>query len=310
MSADRWGEIEELFLRGLPASDSVRQRLLSEVAEPAVAAAVAQLWANAAAAPARFLATPPAAEAFVPYELNDVVEGRFRLDRLLGTGGMGQVFAAFDSRLERSVALKFIAPRLASDPLMRGLLEREALAVCRLADHPNICTVHDLYWGGDTPFLVMELLVGETLAANLARGPMPIADAVPIALSIVDGLVHAHARNVVHRDLKPGNVMLTPFGPKLFDFGIAKRVDPTVLDDASLVAASGAFVGSVSYTSPEQAEGLAVDARSDIFSAGCVPVRDGDRREGVRRRQPPRHPVGSASRRAPADSRHQSVDSP
>lgn len=270
MSLESWDEIEELFFEGLHASDTARQRLLSDGLDPQVVAAVSQLWADAAKAPANFLHDPPTPEPFNAYQVGDLVERRFRLQTLLGTGGMGQVFAAVDTRLDRQVALKFLSPGFAKHPLMRALLEREARAICRLADHPNICTVHDLYWGGEHPFLLMELLVGETLAARLARGPLPVADAVAIGLSIVDGLAHAHARDVIHRDVKPGNVMLTPFGPKLFDFGIAKRVEPSLRGDVSILAPPGAFVGSVSYTSPEQAEGTAIDARSDIFSVGCV----------------------------------------
>jgi serine/threonine protein kinase len=269
MASDSWGEIEELFFRGLHASDTERRRLLDGV-DAQVAAPVVQLWADAVAAPSGFLNDRRESEIAGHYKITDVVEGRFRLDTLLGTGGMGQVFGAVDTRLDRPVALKFLTPRLVKHPAMRGLLQREARAVSRLAGHPNICTLHDLYWDGETPFLVMELLTGEPLAARLARGPLPVESAVAIGLAIVEGLVHAHSRGVIHRDLKPGNVMLTPFGPKLFDFGIAKRVEPAIAGDASILAPPGTFVGSVSYTSPEQAEGLALDARSDIFSVGCV----------------------------------------
>ena len=270
MGSDAWGEIQDLFFRGLDASSTARKELLSNVRDPHVVAAVTQLWADAAEAPSRFLREPPPSEPERAYKVGEVVAGRFRLDRLLGTGGMGEVFAAIDERLDRAVALKFLNRRLAHHPVWGGLLEREARAICRLADHPNVCTVHDLYWDAEPPFLVMELLDGETLADRLRRGPLPIADAVAIGLSIVDGLAHAHARDVIHRDLKPANVMLTPFGPKLFDFGIAKRVGPAVLHETSILAPPGTFVGSPSYTSPEQAEGLAIDARSDIFSVGCL----------------------------------------
>jgi serine/threonine protein kinase len=270
MPADSWGEIEELFFRGLHASETLRQQLLSDVRDPHVAAAVVQLWADSSDAPSDFLRDQRQTESGAANRVGEVVEGRFTLDRLLGAGGMGQVFGAVDTRLDRSVALKFLNPGLTRDPVMRELLQREARSICRLAGHPNICTVHDLHWEGETPFLVMELLAGETLAARLARGPLPVEDAVAIGVSIVSGLVHAHAQSVIHRDLKPGNVMLTPFGPKLFDFGIAKRVEPTLLGDTSILSRPGAFAGSVSYTSPEQAEGLPIDARSDIFSIGCV----------------------------------------
>src|SRR5262245_7313192 len=228
MPAESWREIEELFLRGLHATEAGRHMLLKDVVDSAIIAAVTQLWADASAAPSGFLVDQ--GEPNTPnHRVNDLVAGRFTLQQLVGSGGMGQVFGAIDATLDRSVALKFLNPGLTKHPVMRGLLEREARAVCRLADHPNICTVHDLGWDGDTPFLVMELLAGETLAARLARGPMATADALAIGLSIVDGLAYAHARNVVHRDLKPGNVMLTPFGPKLFDFGVAKRVEPAVV---------------------------------------------------------------------------------
>jgi hypothetical protein len=270
MASDRWDEIEELFSLGLHASDTERRQLLNGCLDPEVAAVVAQLWADIDAAPAGFLDDQPESETVGHYNVHDVVEGRFRLDTLLGAGGMGQVFGAADTRLDRTVALKFLNPRLIRHPVTRGLLQREARAVCRLAGHPNICTVHDLYWDGETPFLVMELLSGETLAARLNRGPLPIESAVAIGLAIVEGLAHAHTRDVIHRDLKPGNVMLTPFGPRIFDFGIAKLAQPAILDDASILAPPGTFVGSVCYTSPEQAEGLPIDARSDIFSAGCV----------------------------------------
>jgi serine/threonine protein kinase len=269
MESESWQQIEQLFFRGLHASETVRREILADIADRQVAAAVTQLWAYAARAPSGFLHdgdAPPIG----PYKIQDIVENRFKLETLLGAGGMGQVFGAVDTRLDRPVALKFLNPRLVRHPTMRGLIEREARAVCRLAGHPNVCTVHDLYWDGDTPFLVMELLPGETLASRLTRGALAVQDAVAIGLSIVEGLAHAHAKDVIHRDLKPGNVMLTPFGPKLFDFGIAKLIGPTVPNEHSVLAPPGTFVGSASYTSPEQAEGTPIDARSDIFSMGCV----------------------------------------
>lgn len=270
MASNSWTEIEDLFVRGLSASESERRQLLRDVPDPHVVAAVERLWVDSAEAPPGFLRDQLEPETMKSYKTDDIVVGRFRLDKMLGTGGMGQVFGAFDMQLERPVALKVLSPRLVKHPITRGLLEREARAVCCLAGHPNICTVYEFCVDGETPFLVMEFLAGETLAARLRRGTLPVSDAVAIGLSVIDGLAHAHSQNVVHRDLKPGNVMLTPFGPKLFDFGIAKRLESPGLGEVRTLAAPGAFVGSVSYASPEQVEGLSIDSRSDIFSVGCV----------------------------------------
>jgi serine/threonine protein kinase len=270
MSSDSGEEIEELFFKGLEASEPERERLLRDVPDPQIVAAIRRLWDDAAAAPADFLRDEPPSKPGRAHKAGDLVDGRFELARMIGAGGMGEVYRAVDTRLGRSVAIKFLNANLAKHPATKALLAREARAVCRLPSHPNVCTVHDLSWDGETPFLVMELLTGETLAARLARGPASVTDAVAIGVSIVDGLAWAHTHNVIHRDLKPGNVMLTPFGPKLFDFGIARHTERTTSDDTGTLAPSGSFIGSASYASPEQAEGLAVDQRSDIFSIGCV----------------------------------------
>jgi hypothetical protein len=269
MSPDSGEEIEELFFQGLHASDAEREQLLQDVRDPEIVRAIRRLWASDAEAPADFLRDEPPAGAR-PHQAGDLVAGRFALGAVIGSGGMGQVFRAEDKRLGRSVAIKFLNAKLAEHPAAKALLAREARAVCRLPSHPNVCTVHDLSWDGDTPFLVMELMTGETLAARLARGPTRMADAVAIGVSIVDGLACAHAHHVIHRDLKPANVMLTPLGPKLFDFGIARHTEGPPMEDTGTLVPAGSFVGSVWYASPEQAEGRAVDERSDIFSAGCV----------------------------------------
>src|SRR5262245_57493523 len=138
MAAGRWDEIEDVFSRGLHASDVERRPLLHGCLDPEVTAAVARLWADADAAPTGILDDQPETETPGQYKVHAVVDGRFRLDTLLGTGGMGQVFGAVDTRLDRQVALKFLTPRLVRNPVMRGLLQREARAVCRLAGHPNI----------------------------------------------------------------------------------------------------------------------------------------------------------------------------
>jgi hypothetical protein len=224
---------------------------------------------DASLAPTDFLAGGVPASATDQYAVDDVVEGRFKLNAFLGAGGMGEVFAATDVVLGRLVSLKFLNSALAARPEARGLLEREARAVCLLT-HPNICTLHDLRWDGGKPFLVMEYLAGETLAERLRRGPLTVEDTLALAIAIVDGLAHAHGHAVIHRDLKPANVMLTPFGPKIFDFGIAKRLESLPPLNSVPLTSMGSFIGSASYTSPEQAEGNPIDARADIFSLGCV----------------------------------------
>ncbi|MDQ3149736.1 MAG: tetratricopeptide repeat-containing serine/threonine-protein kinase [Chloroflexota bacterium] len=183
---------------------------------------------------------------------------------------MGEVFSARDEQLGRVVAVKFLTTSLASRDETRRQLEREARAICSLT-HPHVCTLHDLAWDGDVPFLVMEHLSGETLGDRLSRGSVPFSEFVPLALQMIDGLAHAHQAGIVHRDFKPANVMLTSHGVKIFDFGIAKQL-PSSLSaiGSATVTAEAAIVGSAPYMSPEQAEGKAIDARSDIFSLGCV----------------------------------------
>jgi serine/threonine protein kinase/tetratricopeptide (TPR) repeat protein len=202
------------------------------------------------------------------HEAGDLIGNRFILAKLAAAGGMGEVYCARDERLSRLVALKFINPELALQPESRRRLEREAQAICSLA-HPRICTLYDLAWEGDIPFLIMEYIVGETLADRIARGPLPPIELLQIACEIAEGLVHAHARGIVHRDLKPRNIMLTDIGVKILDFGIAKRSYGPALS-ATALTRSGVVMGSTPYMSPEQAEGKLVDERTDIFSFGCL----------------------------------------
>jgi len=210
----------------------------------------------------------------------------------LGAGGMGAVYRARDTRLDRFVAIKVMTEALAGDQELRARFEQEARAVAAL-NHPHICTIHDVGREGETDYLVMELLDGETLAARIARGTLGVAEAIDIAIQIGEALDAAHRAGIVHRDLKPGNVMLVRSGTqntvtaKLLDFGVAATMPPGVersRDEsthatmaASMVAtrsASGAtplaFSGTVQYMAPEQMEGWTADGRSDIFAFGCV----------------------------------------
>ncbi len=206
--------------------------------------------------------------------------GAFEILDAIGAGGMGRVYRARDTRLDRFVAIKVLSSEIADDPRSRERFDREARVVSRLA-HPHICTLYDLglarLEGVETPFLVMELLDGETLAARLARGAMPIEQAVSIASQIAGALSAAHAIGIVHRDLKPANIMLTTSGVKLLDFGLARWRGPVVESgttgadgrpDAS--STEGLIIGTLPYMAPEQLRGEAVDGRTDLFAFGAV----------------------------------------
>jgi serine/threonine protein kinase len=193
----------------------------------------------------------------------------------LGSGGMGEVYRARDTRLDRTVAIKILPAEFSADPQRRERLAREARAISSLS-HPNICALYDVGHQEGIDYLVMEHLEGETLADRLARGPLPTPQVLSIGMDIASALGRAHRRGIVHRDLKPGNVMLTKAGAKLLDFGLAKTGAAPAMSFSELPTASkpltaeGRIVGTFQYMSPEQVEGKEVDARSDIFSFGAV----------------------------------------
>jgi Tol biopolymer transport system component len=189
---------------------------------------------------------------------------------------MGQVYRARDSRLDRFVALKILPPAFADHPGRRERFGREARAISAL-NHPHICAVYDVGDWNDVPFLVMEYLEGETFAHRLGRGPLPVEQVLACAIEIADALDHAHVHGIVHRDVKPSNVMLTRSGTKLLDFGLASLPTPeptpafsTLSMAKELVATGGTIVGTVQYMAPEQLEGKTVDARTDIFAFGAL----------------------------------------
>jgi eukaryotic-like serine/threonine-protein kinase len=188
----------------------------------------------------------------------------------VGSGGMGVVYRARDTRLGRDVALKVMAPHIASDPTMRSRFETEARAVASLS-HPGILSIYELAIADGVPFAVMELLEGRNLRERIAAGPLPWREAVEIAAAIADGLAAAHAKGIVHRDLKPENVFLTSDGHvKILDFGLAlQRLEMTDGPTAPHTAA-GVVLGTFGYMSPEQVTGERVDGRTDIFALGCL----------------------------------------
>ncbi len=207
--------------------------------------------------------------------------GPYEILAPIGAGGMCEVYKARDARLERTVAVKVLPPHLSSNPELRQRFEREAKTISQIS-HPHICALYDVNREGETEYLVMEYLEGETLADRLAKGPLPAEQLLRYGIEIADALEKAHRQGIVHRDLKPGNIMLTKSGVKLLDFGLAKLATPdkqavsqatslpTALQQSQPLTSRGTILGTFQYMAPEQLEGGEADARSDIFAFGCV----------------------------------------
>src|SRR5512132_1675716 len=203
--------------------------------------------------------------------------GPYEIVEAVGAGGMGEVYKALDTRLERTVAIKVVPEHLSKDEDVRQRFEREAKTISSLS-HPHICALYDVGSQDGVEFLVMEFLEGETLTDRLARGPLPVEQLLRYSIEIADALEKAHRQGIIHRDLKPANVMLTKSGVKLLDFGLAKAV-AAVTPNSSMTALptvapnltqAGTILGTFQYMSPEQLEGKEADARSDIFAFGAV----------------------------------------
>jgi eukaryotic-like serine/threonine-protein kinase len=207
--------------------------------------------------------------------------GPYEIQSPLGAGGMGEVYRARDTRLDRTVAVKILPSHLSDNPEARQRFDREARAISSL-NHPNICTLYDVGHQDGMDYLVMEFLEGQTLADRLMKGPLPLDQVLKYGIEICEGLESAHKTGVTHRDLKPGNIMLMKSGAKLMDFGLAKAIAATAPPASSLtmtlsgpsadqpLTARGTIVGTFQYMSPEQVEGKEADARSDIFALGAV----------------------------------------
>jgi eukaryotic-like serine/threonine-protein kinase len=207
--------------------------------------------------------------------------GPYEILAPIGAGGMGEVYKARDTRLDRTVAIKVLPAHVSSNPDLRARFEREARALSGF-QHPHICSLYDVGRqedaGGSVDFLVMEYLEGDTLAARLERGALPTPELLRIAIAVADALDKAHRQGVVHRDLKPGNIILTKSGAKLLDFGLAKGRSAALAVDSMTamptqvqpLTAQGTIVGTFQYMAPEQIEGAEADARADIFAFGTV----------------------------------------
>src|ERR1700692_1011859 len=213
--------------------------------------------------------------------------GPYEIESPLGAGGMGEVYRARDARLDRSVAIKVLASHLVSSPELKQRFDREARALSAL-NHPNICQIFDRASQNGADYLVMEFLEGETLADRLRKGALPLADVLRIGAEIADALQRAHRAGIVHRDMKPGNIMVTKSGAKLMDFGLAKpssfgktaesgsapmlsaAMTVTAATPVTPLTSAGTIIGTIQYMSPEQIAGQEADARSDIFCFGCI----------------------------------------
>ncbi len=197
--------------------------------------------------------------------------GQFRIESELGRGGMGVVYLAHDTKLERAVAIKCLPPEIMDNPKVRLRLKREAKLLASL-NHPNIATIHDVI-EEDTGvgYLVLEYVPGETLGERIGRGRLKLKETLSIARQVAEGIAAAHEQGVIHRDLKPGNIKITPKGQvKVLDFGLAKAVGGETLNQQSIITEPGRIIGTPAYMSPEQARGQPTDKRTDIWSFGCV----------------------------------------
>jgi len=287
MTPERWQQVRNLLQSAMQLEPEQRIAYLEQHCsdDPSLRKDVDSLLAVEHKLPASFLESP--AIAHVTPDQNTVVSanwkpgmklGPYEIQSLLGAGGMGEVYRARDTRLDRTVALKVLPALLSSDPARKQRFEREARAIAAL-QHPNICTLHDVGQQQGIDYLVMEYLEGETLAERLTKGPLPPEQFLRFGVETTDALDIAHRRGIVHRDLKPGNIFLTTHGEcKVLDFGLAKleesHAEPETLAPVSAnqksLTTPGLAVGTVAYMSPEQARGEELDARSDIFSLGAV----------------------------------------
>jgi TolB-like protein/Flp pilus assembly protein TadD len=291
VTPERWHRVEQLYHRASELPDEERAAFLASASDgdAGLADEVAALLRQPTE-PHTLLDTPAiehlakvvaAERAEQDESLIGEIVSHYRILEPIGRGGMGVVYRAEDMRLGRTVALKFLPDHLTHDPVALGRFEREARAASAL-NHPNICTVYEIDQAEGRHFIAIEYLDGETLKERIARGPLPIAELLQVAIEVCDALEAAHASGIVHRDIKPANVFLTRHGTtKVLDFGAARRIDQACAETPDVAAAvrdkgdtdltlTGAALGTMAYMSPEHATGDRVDARSDVFSCGAM----------------------------------------
>src|SRR6266496_1564183 len=210
-----------------------------------------------------------------PRQVMSQVISHYRIIDKLGAGGMGEVYLAQDTKLDRKVAIKFLPESLVADEQARKRLVREAQAAARL-DHPNICSIYEVSEDDGRSFIVMQHVKGETLDVRMKRKPLDLSESLSIATQVADALGEAHAHGIIHRDIKPSNIIITPRGKvKVLDFGLANVVSSDVAVDteaetAMVLTQTGVVLGTAPYMSPEQLRAEQLDGRSDIFSYGAV----------------------------------------
>ena len=276
MTAEKWMQLKRIFDAAQSKAPQERAELVRAMAEGDQELELAVRDLLAADESAGIFLQTPAAALHSPLLAPGARLGPYQILGLLGEGGMGEVYRAKDTRLERTVAIKILREHLSGNPQLRERFEREARAISSLS-HPHICPLYDVGHQDGIDYLVMEYLEGETLASRLKKGPLPVDQMLQYAIQITDALDTAHKHGVIHRDLKPGNIMLTKNGARLLDFGLAKvRTADTAAGMTALhtqaapLTSEGTILGTLQYMAPEQLEGGEADARTDIFALGAV----------------------------------------
>jgi serine/threonine protein kinase len=274
MQIERWKQIEELFEAAQQQPADRRAEFLRKACpgDPELRAEVESLLKAADSRDPLLDGSPLSSIAERPPALKPGDKlGNFEIEAMLGRGGMGEVYRARDLRLKREVAVKTLPSGFAGDRDRVARFEREARAASAL-NHPNIVIVYDIGRDGDVSYIVSEVVEGETLARLLERGPLPLRKLIDLGTQICDGLAAAHAAGVVHRDLKPGNIMLNRDGRvKILDFGLARQDRVLGAESSTMeVSQPGLILGTAGYMSPEQVRGEPTDARSDLFSLGLI----------------------------------------
>ena len=282
MTPDRWARVKEVFHSALDREPAAREAFVAAACE-----ADADLQREVEALleqheqASGFLEPPsrPAAQLHVPVER--VLQpgrrlGRYEVSALIGAGGMGEVYRARDTRLDRDVAIKVLPVAMGEDPDALVRFTRETKAVAALS-HPSILAIHDVGVDDGVSYAVMELLEGQSLRSHLADSPLTWRQAVEVGAAVADGVAAAHGKGIVHRDLKPENIFLTSDGQvKILDFGLARAQEFVEHDDTAeeptrkLVTRPGMVLGTIGYMSPEQLRGDTADGRSDVFALGCL----------------------------------------
>jgi serine/threonine protein kinase len=282
MNPERWSQIESLYHAALERAPGERAAFLGQACEgdPALRAEVESLLAYDSHDSQTIGASPDAVAAEMVAEtkspsLIGTWLGHYRILSLLGVGGMGEVYLAEDDQLGRKVAIKFLPDAMLADAQAKHRLLREARAAAKL-DHPNICTIHEVGEEAGRSFIVMQYIEGESLAARIAREPLKLQETLAFAVQIAEAFVEAHRHGIIHRDIKPQNLMVTSRGQvKILDFGLAKLTMDLAeasqqVEFPTQQSMSGAIAGTAPYMSPEQARGERLDVRSDIFSLGTT----------------------------------------